>query len=227
MKFAIVLGPIRHRISAEGLWSRQSEVRSNCYYKPLGILAGRRVSTLVSGTLTVYLSVKRVKVLSSKAGVFTMILVIWTSVSRYFLEFPRLCWPLIQSDTKTSYFFADKLADSCDSFDVDDGHSYSWPALDHLVHGDDTTSLSGNSLSPSSSIMQTFYEDKEKDVRIGINHFNRSGILQHYRGLKPRLITTRNLFWVMVFPGLVIRHHVRSLFLHKQPAAMPRLFFIV
>ena len=54
-----------------------------------------------------------------------------------------------------------------------DTHSYSWPALDQLLHGDDTTSLSGHSLSPSSSIMQTFYEDKEKDVRIGINHFNR------------------------------------------------------
>ena len=56
---------------------------------------------------------------------------------------------------------------------MDDNYSHSWPALDQLSHGDDTTSLSGNSLSPSSSIMQTFYEDKEKDVRIGINHFNR------------------------------------------------------
>ncbi|XP_028398084.1 IQ motif and SEC7 domain-containing protein 1-like isoform X2 [Dendronephthya gigantea] len=67
----------------------------------------------------------------------------------------------------------DKLGGSCDSFDMEDSHSHSWPALDHLLHEDDTISLSGNSLSPSSSIMQTFYEDKERDVRIGINHFNR------------------------------------------------------
>ena len=75
---------------------------------------------------------------------------------------------------KTLIFFSEKRRGSCDSIiDIDDGHSYSWPALDQLSHLDDTMSLSGNSLSPSSSIMQTFYEDKEKDVRIGINHFNR------------------------------------------------------
>ena len=81
---------------------------------------------------------------------------------------------LAASTTSISWTFLDELGDSLGSFDIDDSHAYNWPALDQLSHRDDTTSLSGNSLSPSSSIIQTFYEDKEKDVRIGINHFNRS-----------------------------------------------------
>ena len=66
----------------------------------------------------------------------------------------------------------DKFQDSPRLLDAVDGHAYSWPALDQL-HGDDTTSIGGVSLSPSSSIIQTFYEDKEKDLRIGVNLFNR------------------------------------------------------
>ncbi|XP_046840153.1 LOW QUALITY PROTEIN: uncharacterized protein LOC124434310 [Xenia sp. Carnegie-2017] len=65
------------------------------------------------------------------------------------------------------------INESKDSFDsFNDNHSRSWPVLNHL-YSDDTSSLGGCSLSPSSSIMQTFYENRAKDVRIGINHFNR------------------------------------------------------